>query len=62
MTDDNSAKFKEEIRARLQHVCSHLSKASFEELVQKIADEEKRAACVNLIDLPHKHERRNEDR
>jgi predicted transcriptional regulator len=62
VTDDDSAKFKDEIRARLQQVCSHLSKESFEELVQKIADEERRAAWTNLIDFKHNQETRSEDR
>ena len=41
--DDRTAQLKEEIRARLRGVCSNLPEASFEELVQKIADQAKRA-------------------
>ena len=37
--DERTAQLKEEIRARLRGVCSNLPEASFDELVQKIADQ-----------------------
>lgn len=41
--DDRTAQLKEEIRARLREVCSNLPEASFEELVQKIADQARKS-------------------
>ena len=41
--DDRTAHLKEEIRARLRGVCSNLPEASFEELVQKIADQARKS-------------------
>ena len=41
--DERTAQLKEEIRARLRGVCSNLPEASFEELVQKIADQTRRS-------------------
>lgn len=41
--DDRTAQLKEEIRARLRGVCSNLPEASFEELVQKIADQARKS-------------------
>ena len=41
--DDRTAQLKEEIRARLRGVCGNLPEASFEELVQKIADQARKA-------------------
>ena len=41
--DERTAQLKEEIRARLRGVCSNLPEASFEELVQKIADQARKS-------------------
>ena len=41
--DERTAHLKEEIRARLRGVCSNLPEASFEELVQKIADQARKS-------------------
>jgi hypothetical protein len=38
--DDRVASLKEEIRARLQDVCSHLPPDLFDELIDKIAAQE----------------------
>ena len=41
--DERTAQLKEEIRARLRGVCSNLPEASFEELIQKIADQTRKS-------------------
>ena len=41
--DERTAQLKEEIRARLRGVCGNLPEASFEELVQKIADQTRKS-------------------
>jgi hypothetical protein len=41
--DERTEQLKEEIRQRLQHVCADLPRDSFEDLVQKIADQARKA-------------------
>jgi hypothetical protein len=41
--DERTARLKEEIRARLRGVCKNLPEASFEELVEKIADQARKS-------------------
>jgi len=45
MTDDPAmSKLKDEIRSRLERVCSHLPNDSFEQLIQKIAEKERKTS------------------
>ncbi len=43
MDDEKLARLKGEIWRRLRQVCSHMTEQDFEEMVQKIADNELRA-------------------
>ncbi|HEX2722424.1 MAG TPA: hypothetical protein VHM24_05865 [Gemmatimonadaceae bacterium] len=42
--DDRMEQLRGEIRARLRGVCSHLPEASFEALVHKIADQQRKVS------------------
>jgi len=43
MDDDKLTRLKGEIGRRLRQVCTHMTEQDFEEMVQKIADNELRA-------------------
>lgn len=60
LDDERTARLKEEIRARLRGVCGHLPEASFEELVQKIADQA-RKSLISERPPPGKKKPRGQD-
>jgi hypothetical protein len=58
--DERTTQLKEEIRARLRGVCKNLPEASFEELVQKIADQARKSLIPDRPDSGRKKQRRQE--